>query len=149
MNRIFILLLYFKFSWPNLEYSNCLLFLSISALKSINSLSSIICYNYLLRLLISNPAMPTINLFRPLPLTFLSLGFNWYFNYTIPYDYYKLILNVMKISWFKSYEDRNLHPWSNISWIFNWILNIWYNKLFFLQRCYFNSLKVLRSINQF
>ena len=98
---------------------------------------------------ISNPTVPTINLNRPLALTFFSLSLDRNPYYSIANYQNKFIFIVMKVQGFKSNKNGNLHTRRNIPWIFDRILNIRNNKFFFLQRCNFNPLNMLRSIYKF
>lgn len=90
--------------------------------------------------------MPTVNFIRPLTLTFLSLGFYWYFGHPISNYDNQLVLVIVEIKWFESDENRDLHPRGNVTRILVWVLDIRNYKLFCLKRCYFYPLDVFRSI---
>lgn len=136
--------------WSYLEVTNVKGYLVQWIVKKYKtSLSSSILYYNLFFNGITNPAMPTRYRFRPINLTSLSLSINWYLKNPITRYNKKLILIIIQIYWSKSYRNNNRHTWCNVSRFLFRIFDLWNNKLFLLERCYFYSLYASWIINQF
>jgi hypothetical protein len=114
----------------------------------IHGLSSLIINVDKLLICISNPAMPTIDLTWPLPLTLLPLRENRHFNHAISSNNIEFFLIIMKVDGAKSNENRYTQPWSNVTCIMLGIPDRSHHKLLHLQWNDFYPLHVVPRVDE-
>lgn len=143
---VFLALLYFQLSRPNSKHAHNSLFVISGVLDFVGRLPAWVGDKNLFELLVTDPAMTTIDLTWPLSLALLTLGFDGNPYNSVADDDDELIFVVVKIYGFESNENRYLHSWGNIPRVLYGILDVGDHELLFLQWGYLDSLNMLGPV---